>query len=364
MNKIPSESNPTQLDMTCPRLSLPQVGIVATICCALLGVIPTGWHSIEEFQPETNYRIPYELSRDYGHIERLLQQASNENAILMLGDSAIWGEYALPDETLSAALSQMSDQRFANVGVNGMHPLALEGLANLHLSQIRKSKVILHCNLLWLSSPERDLSAEEAQSFNHSQLVSQFARRIPSYQTTLANRVGIVVQRQLPFRKTVFHVRTAYFEGNDLHRWTLQNPYDNPMSAIGQLPRPSEELRHAPKSWRQSRIPIQNYRWVDIDESLQWQAMQSTVRTLSQDGHDVLVLVGPFNVHLLSEENAKIYRGLRAEICHWFENNAVTYVAPTWLASDLYADASHPLADGYAELAEVLLKNKTFFDWL
>ena len=48
----------------------------------------------------------------------------------MLGDSVVWGEYVLPDGTLSHFLNQEAGQpdRFVNGGVNGLFPLAQEGL--------------------------------------------------------------------------------------------------------------------------------------------------------------------------------------------------------------------------------------------
>ena len=52
----------------------------------------------------------------------------------MLGDSVVWGEYVAPDGTLSHFLNQEAEatNRFVNLGLNGLFPLAQEGLVDYY----------------------------------------------------------------------------------------------------------------------------------------------------------------------------------------------------------------------------------------
>ena len=51
-----------------------------------------------------------------------------------------------------------------------------------------------------------------------------------------------------------------------------------------------------------------------------------------------------------------IYEAMRDKTKTWLTNNAIGVVVPETLPSELYADASHPLTEGYALLARELLK--------
>ena len=64
-------------------------------------------------------------------------------------------------------------------GLNGLFPLAQEGLIDCWAGSLRHQKVLLHCNLLWMTSPKADLSTDKEERFNHSRLVPQFFPRIP-----------------------------------------------------------------------------------------------------------------------------------------------------------------------------------------
>src|SRR5215216_4113226 len=138
---------------------------VATIVI-LTGMIfltPRIWKRVEKFEVGRDYRIPYTLSKDYWLYQRRLQKTKADD-ILVLGDSVIWGEYVLPDGTLTHFLNeQTKSDRFVNAGVNGLYPLAIEGLVN-HYANLRGRKIILHCNVLWMSSPKADLQDPKPQS--------------------------------------------------------------------------------------------------------------------------------------------------------------------------------------------------------
>src|SRR5947207_12821063 len=106
------------------RLNARHWATVLVILTIITVLTPRLWKRLERFQSGSDYRIPYALSKDYWLYQRRLQQISPTNVVL-LGDSVVWGEYVLPDGTLSHFLNEQSGQRgkFVNAGVNGLFPL-------------------------------------------------------------------------------------------------------------------------------------------------------------------------------------------------------------------------------------------------
>ena len=82
--------------------------------------------------------------------------------------------------------------------------------------------MILHCNVLWMTSPKADLSAEKEEPFNHSGLVPQFCPRIPCYKADANERLSAVVEREVGFLAWVGHLQDAYFGQKSILRWTLR----------------------------------------------------------------------------------------------------------------------------------------------
>jgi hypothetical protein len=74
--------------------------------------------------------------------------------------------------------------------------------------------------------------------------------------------------------------------------------------------------------------------------------------------------MGPFNEHMIAEDNRAAYHQIRDGILAWLKQNRVIAVAPETLPSELYADASHPLTDGYKLLARRLYADEAFRAWL
>ena len=97
---------------------------------------------------------------------------------------------------------------------------------------------------------------------------------------------------------------------------------------------------------------------------MQWAAFQRLVKLLRSRGNDVLVVVGPFNEHIMAGENRPAFRRLRDGIDDWLTKNQVQHLVPATLPSALYADASHPLTDGYQMLASRLSDDATFQKWM
>lgn len=362
-----------------PRHWLAVVGLLFLVAAGT----PRLWKRIEKFETGPDYRIPYSLSKDYWLYQRRLQKIDDPSAIFVLGDSVVWGEYVAPDGTLSHFLNAGlgGGTRFVNAGVNGMFPLALEGLADYYGGALGGRKVLLQCNVLWMSSPKADLSVQKEEKFNHSRLVPQFSPRIPCYKADANERLGAVAERNLRFNAWVNHLQSAYFGDKSVLSWTLMddgssdpprypNSYKNPFAQIGfEVPSaPAPDPQRGPasprhKAWNANGGSQAQFEWVDIQNSLQWAAFRRLVEKLRSRGADVMVLFGPFNEHIVGKESQPGYQALRSGILAWLDQAGVPHLAAEILPSALYADASHPLTDGYKLLAEQLWRDGAFQKW-
>lgn len=363
------------------RLTGRQWLLVGGIVLAFVLLAPRAWKQAERFDTGPDYRLPYALSKDYWLYERRLGEIPAPSAVV-IGDSVVWGEYVLPDGTLSHFLNQAAGRpdAFVNAGVNGLFPLALEGLAEHYGGALRNRKVILHCNLLWMSSPKADLSTKKEERFNHARLVPQFSPRIPCYRADASERLGVVMERNLPVLSWVNHLQCVSFNQKSIPDWTLEqgsgeppahpNAYKNPLAQLTlHVPgAPANDPERGPasarhKPWSTTGEGTTRFEWVALDASLQWAAFQRLTRLLRERGNDVLVVVGPFNEHLLAGENRAPYRQLCDNIAVWLKENRFECIVPEPLPSALYADASHPLTEGYRVLAQRLHTEATFQQW-
>ena len=363
------------------RLTGRQWLLVGGIVLAFALLAPRVWKAAERFDTGPDYRLPYALSKDYWLYERRLGEIPAKSAVV-IGDSVVWGEYVLPDGTLSHFLNQEAGQpdAFVNAGVNGLFPLALEGLLEHYGGAVHHRKVILHCNLLWMSSPKADLSTKKEERFNHSRLVPQFSPRLPCYRADASERIGVVMERNLPVLSWINHLQCVSFNQKSIPDWTLEpgtgeppgrpNTYKNPLAQLtlhvpaapaNDPERGSASARHKP--WSTTGEGSTRFEWVSLDNSLQWAAFQRLTQILRARGNDVLVVVGPFNEHLMAEDNRTAYRQLRDGVAAWLRTEKIPVIVPESLASSLYADASHPLTEGYRVLASQLHRDETFLSW-
>ena len=104
--------------------------------------------------------------------------------------------------------------------------------------------------------------------------------------------------------------------------------------------------------------------WVELDKSLQWKAFVRTAALLRGRHNDVLIVLGPFNGYMIAESQRPTFERLRDAIASRLRRDGLPVIVPDTLPSDLYADASHPLTEGYSVLAGKYYADKSFRSWL
>jgi hypothetical protein len=351
---------------------------VATFTLAMILFAPSVWMTREKLvlEHEHDYRIPYDLSADYWLYDRYARLAAGHYDTLVFGDSVVWGEYVTRQQTLTHYLNeQAGKERFANLGLDGAHPAALEGLVEHYSGGISGKNVVLQCNPLWLSSPRQALptsdgagrSTKRAFELNHPRLVPQFKPPVPFHnfldllrddqgRAELSQRIGVVVEEHAPFSSWASHIQQAYFARKDIPSWTLEHPYAVPLGSLREgLPPSDNQLRHEPIPWMKRGIQKQAFNWVDPRDSLQWRSFQRAVEVLEKRGNHVFVLVGPFNEHVLNEKGMEAYQSVKSVIVGWLKERGIPHAVPEVLPSERYGDSSHPLSAGYELLAKRII---------
>jgi hypothetical protein len=66
---------------------------------------------------------------------------------------------------------------------------------------------------------------------------------------------------------------------------------------------------------------------------------------------------------MLTEAGLRSYAERKAQVAGWLTEQRIPHYVPPALASDLYADASHPTAAGYDALARSLVGQSAFQDY-
>jgi hypothetical protein len=322
---------------------------------------PALWRKFEHFEPGTDFRLPHALSNDYWLYERAARAASERGDVVVLGDSAIWGRYVPPEESLSSELTRQGGrQRFMNLGVEGMFPVALRGLVACYGKPFSGRTVLFQCNPVWLRNPRVDLEEDEGPQ-NHTLLWPQFTPRIRLYREETSRRLGNLVDRNTDFGGWTDHLQVAYYDEKSLPFWTYDHPYENPIAPLRRgLQIAADRPDDGDQDWKSRGIGKQADPWVSLETSPQWRAFQETVRLLIARQCRLLILIGPFNEHMLTPASLEKYRRLKASIEAWLKDEAVAFLAPSALPSEEFGDASHPLKAGYQRLAAELLKDPFF----
>ncbi len=356
MNSLNTKNTEILFSSNGVRLNIRQWIFVISFCVIAIITLPSIWKIIEKFSPGDDYRLPYQLGSDYWFYQRYSELACSKYETVIIGDSVIWGHYVTKNQTLSHYLNELSgESKFANLGVDGMHPAALEGLVRYYGKDIKNKNIILHLNLLWLSSPKHDLQTEKDFRFNHPKLVAQFTTKIPCYTAPFTSRLSIALERYFAFPSWVSHLNIVYFQNTNMPAWTLENPYKNPLGAID-----SKLLEEKPRDTvaSENKTSSGDFQWVQADTSLQWKFFRNTIKLLQGRKNKIHVLIGPFNENMLSGESLDNYLKLKSEIEKWFDQNNISYFSPSALPAELYNDASHPTSQGYETLAKELLESK------
>jgi hypothetical protein len=343
------------------RLSVSQWLLTLMFTVVLCVALPRLWPFFEDFAPEQDYRLPYALSDDYWLYRQYCQQSGDTHDVMVVGDSVVWGHYVPMDDSLSHYLNEMAaPQTFANMGIDGIHPAALAGLLKYYGQAIADKTVILCFNPLWMTSKKHDLQTVKEFRFNHPRLVPQFKPKIACYTESVPNKIGIVLERRSGLLSWTSHLRTAYYNKMDLPNWAMDHPYDCPVPAItSRLPQPQTTTEQN-KAWNTRGMVKQTFPWVKLDSSVQWTFFKRAIETLHERGNTVFVLIGPFNEHMMTDTSLEAYHTIKAGIETWLKANKVPYTLPAPLPSELYADASHPLSEGYALLAQWLVEDASF----
>lgn len=350
------------------RLSLKEWIIVTIILLGVLYLLPLFWTTIEKFEPTKDFRIPYTLSDDYWVFTRSSKYASSKFPAMVIGDSFVWGQYVSIDKTLSHNLNELEgDNLFANMGLDGLHPAAMDGLLKYYGKDIKNKTILLHLNLLWISSKDHDLQSKEEIRVNHPRLIPQFYPHVGCYKAKFPDKISVLTERYFYFFSWIKHIKNIYFENMDIPNWTMQNPYKIPfISNITSpaIPEPDNGPKSKPVTWIQQKIKIQDFPWVEPEESFQWISFKNVIKTLNDRNNRIFVIIGPFNPYILTENSLEHYNSIKSKIEKWFEENKINYYSPPFLPSELYADASHPLDEGYTVIAKELYEIESFKDWM
>ncbi len=329
-------------------------------------ILPALWPSVERLETGPDYRIPYAVGNDYWLYDRWAREASRTCDTLLVGDSVVWGHFVAREQTLSHHMNAVEGSaRFANLGVDGSHPAALAGLIEFHGKSFGDRKIVLLCNPTWMASTDQDLRnpdlrRDQVFPYNHAPLIPQFRPAVPCYRETFSGRIGHVLDRNLPFNAWTRHLQVAYYENKSIPAWTLDHPYENPLKPMTLRLGPADDRLEESISWTERGIRKQDTPWVDLESSLQWGEFRRTVRLLRSRGNPLLVVVGPYNEHLLTEPSLKRYLALKKGVEAWLASEKVPHLLPPPLPSGTYADASHPLDAGYALMARQVLAHEFF----
>jgi len=161
------------------------------------------------------------------------------------------------------------------------------------------------------------------------------------------------------------HLRSADFENLNLPDWTMLYPDKNPLRAIQlRIPTADDGAQGKPVTWKERGIATQNIAWVPPQESLQWNSTKSLIELLRSRDNRVYVILGPFNPYVLTKESRARYAAMKQEMQRQLQAMQVGCFTAPDLPSAYYADASHPLKEGYREMAQKLCEAKSFQAWL
>jgi len=294
-----------------------------------------------------NYRVPHRMNEDYYLFKKYSGHLASDNAIQIIGDSVIWGHYVSEDDTLSAYLNKFSkDKKFANMGLEGIYPIAMNGLIR-NFSMLKDKKIIVGFNLLWISSPKHDLSGEPEHNINHKKILPQFYRGIPSYKPDIEDRLTAIISISAPLL-WIEHIKMNYFKEKNFYAWTIENPHNNIMNYFSGN---SNGIYIPPEPMRLTQANKQNIEWVEIEKSIQWKYLLKTISYLKKNGNDIIVLITPFNTYMLTDQSRDKYYSIISDIRKELSGTDINFIIPEIQEKNFFADSSHFTAEGYRAIA-------------
>ncbi len=355
LKRIPYSSNSL-------RYSLKEFIItVLAVLLIMLFVIPLCYRSIEEYEFNDNFRLAEKYRDDYWSYSAWAREAAQKYDYLFFGDSVVWGMYVDNDNTLSAQLNELlGENKAANMAIDGLHQVALKQLINSYAGSVQDRKVFVYFNPLWLNTPLYDLTETELDPDkpfkpNHPRLLPQMDWSVRAYDENFSSRVSIALEHHIPLYSLLHHLRLNFYDNQGLPDYIVANPEENPFTRIDtELDVAEKRKRNARRSWRDQRLPIQDWPWVAPQNSRQWAAFKELLNLLKERNNQVSVLLGPINQDMMTEASQERYNNLLKQLENeLLSGNIVDEVLVlTPPDSALFADASHPLKDGYKQMAE------------
>ena len=350
-------------------LSFREMLIVIPLALAVsLWLLPYLWERSEKYDfQEPDFRISYDLRDDYWSYRQWGDYAAEKYDVMFVGDSVVWGMYTDNFHTLSHYYNEKKGEpAAANLGIDGLHPVALEGLMADFGRGLRDRKIYLYFNALWLNSDKFDLTyrplidedgVPEKLTVMHPRLIPQFDRSIEGYGEPLKKRMSAAMERNLPLYSLLNHLRGVWYDNKSLAEWMLANPTDNPLTRPGfALSAVEREHKNRATPWNKPRAFEVSYDWVPAERSLQLNAFIRTAQLLKERGNDVTIVIGAFNTHMLDERSLEAYEKLVSDAEDRFDDADLEYLELETLPSESYADASHPLDIGYENMAEQIIQ--------
>ena len=340
------------------RLSIKEItaGVIIFAICIFM-LLPLCWRHFEKFDFDKDFRLAEKYRDDYWVYQKWANEAAKKYPVIFLGDSVIWGMYVNNENTLPAKLNKLAGKELvANLAIDGLHSVALEGLLENYAKSVKDKTVILHYNPLWMNSRDYDLSGEKAMRIHHPRLIPQFIGKPASYDEDLTARMDAVKEKNIAFFSLLNHVRLAFFDNEDFREWMVENPYANPLKEIGKKLEIAEKEKNTNSGddWSKKGITPQNWDWLPLEKSRQWKAFEGIISILQNNNNKVLVMVGPINPYILTKESLSKYRKLQNDIKDFLEKKKIDCCIVPDMPSETYADASHPLEKGYQIIADKL----------
>ncbi|HQO38889.1 MAG TPA: hypothetical protein PK986_00315 [Spirochaetota bacterium] len=337
------------------KITMPVI-LVMILASLLPGIFPC----VDTAQFKGNYRIPYSQGENYFLYEKYINRVASSGRIAVIGDSVIWGHYTGSDDNLVATLNASAGtDRFANIGIDGIHPAALYGLIDNYCASLSNRRVIIGINLLWMSSPRHDLSGGVNTSINHSALLSQVPGRIPAYSPSVEERLTLLARRKITLFAWIDHIRASRFADRSVYRWTMANPRACP----GEYLAGQEESYTPPDPVQPDRMTGRDMDWVMPADSLQWMYMIKSIRKLKTRGNDVIAVITPFNRFMLTEKSRLERDMIISVIRETLSADGIPVIVPELDKAEYYADLSHPVAEGYSIMAMQLAENTLFAEF-